>query len=118
MDLSTSFKGKYQVVKELASITRFNASPLEAWRGAFRECVKLASDCISNQKPNETKERLEIWCQKGAEKDFGKYVLLGAKQGRSYGLKNKDNKKALSKINNFEWLNTLFEKKSTYLQVL
>lgn len=108
VDLSTSFK--YQVVPELASITRFNASPLEAWRGAFRECVKLSSECISNQKSKETEERLAVWSEKGAEKPFGKYVLLGARQGRDYGLKNKDNKEALSKINDFEWLKTHFKK--------
>ena len=113
IDLSTSFKGRYQIIEELASITKFNASALEAWRGAFRECVKLASECINNQKSEETEERLNIWCKKGAEKAFGKYILMGAKEGRDYGFKNKDNKKALSKINDFEWLNALFEQKST-----
>ena len=112
VDLSTSFKGKYQVVEELASITKFNASALDAWRGAFRECVKLASECISNQKSKETEERLTIWCEKGIEKAFGKYVLMGAKQGRDYGLKNKDNRKALSKINDFEWLKARFQQKT------
>ena len=114
VDLSTSFKGRYQVVKELASITRFNASALEAWRGAFRECVKLASECISNQKSKETKERLTLWCEKGVEKAFGKYVLMGARQGRTYGLKNKDNKKDLAKINDFEWLKVYFNKEVSH----
>jgi len=109
VDLSTSFKGKYQVVQELASITRFNVSPLEAWRGAFRECVKLASQCINNQKSKETHERLAVWCEKGEDKAFGKYVLRGAKRGRDYGLKNKNNRKALSKINDFDWLNKIFK---------
>ena len=108
VDLSTSFKGKYQVVPQLASITRFNASPLEAWRGAFRECVKLASECITNQKSKDTKERLALWCEKGSHKSFGKYVLMGAKEGKEYGLNHKNNKEQLKKINDFEWLNSRF----------
>lgn len=113
VDLSTSFEGRYQIVPELASITRFNVSPLEAWRGAFRECVKLAGECISGQKRKETKERLAVWIEKGVDKPFGRQALLGAGQGRDYGLRNKDNKKALSKINDFEWLNQLFEQKNS-----
>ena len=111
VDLSTSLKTDYKVVYETASITRFNASALEAWRGAFRECVKLASKCISNQKSKETRKRLKIWCKKGADQTFGQYVLLGANQGREYGEKNKKNPKALNKINNFKWLNHFFETK-------
>ena len=112
VDLSTSLKTNYKVVSETASVTRFNASALEAWRGAFRECVKLASECISNQKATETQERLKIWCKKGANKSFGQYVLLGANQGREYGEKNKENLKALNKINDFIWLNHFFKTKA------
>ena len=112
VDISTSLKLNYQVVPDLASITRFNVSALEAWRGAFRECVKLSSECISRQKTEETQERLKVWCEKGADKSFGKYVLLGANQGRAYGLKNKKNLKALNKINDFIWLNHFFKTKA------
>ena len=109
VDLSTSLKLNYKVVSDLASITRFNASALEAWRGAFRECVKLSSECINNQKAEETKKRLQIWCEKGANQDFGKYVLLGANQGKEYGQKHKGDLKSLHKINNFIWLNRFFK---------
>ena len=108
VDLSTSLKGGYQVVDKLASITWFNASALEAWRGAFRECAKLASGSVKGQKWNETKKRLSIWCEKGGEKAFGKYALLGAEQGKAYGEANKNNKKALYRINDFDWLNDVF----------
>ena len=111
VDISTSLKINYRVVSNLASITRFNVSALEAWRGAFRECVKLSSECISNQKAEETKERLNTWCEKGADQAFGKYVLLGANQGREYGQKNKGDLKALNKINNFVWLKQFFKTK-------
>ena len=112
VDISTSLKINYKVVSDVASITRFNSSALSAWRGAFRECVKLSSECIGNQNSKETKERLKIWCEKGADKSFGKYVLLGASQGREYGQANKGNLKALNKINDFAWLEKFFKTKA------
>ena len=112
VDLSTSLKLNYKVVPQVASITRFNSSALSAWRGAFRECVKLSSECINNQKAAETRERLKIWCEKGANQDFGKYVLLGARQGKEYGQQNQKDTKSLSKINDFVWLKQFFEAKA------
>lgn len=110
IDMSSSLKAPYYIVPQIASVTRFNVSAFEAWRGAFRECVKLASFCIPFQKDFETKKRLEIWCTKGVEKPFGSYVLLGAKQGREYGKEYKNNPGALRKINDFDWLRELFNK--------
>ena len=112
VDISTSLKLNYRIVPEAASITRFNVSALEAWRGAFRECVKLSSECINKQNLLETQKRLKIWCEKGAQKNFGKWVLLGANQGREYGQKNKGNLKALNKINDFVWLEQFFKIKA------
>ena len=112
VDLSTSLKVPYQIVPQLASLTRFNASPLEAWRGAFRECVKLSSQCIAHQKSSETERRLNIWCEKGEDQLFGSYVLLGARQGRSYGRKYKQDQGALDKINDFFWLEKFFLSKA------
>ena len=109
IDLSSSFfKTAYKIVPHLASVTHFNSSPLEAWRGAFRECVKLSSQCIFNQNISETEERLHIWCTKGENQPFGNYVLLGARQGRDYGWKYRNNHSALNKINNFLWLEKFF----------
>ena len=112
IDMSTSLKIPYKIVPQAASVTRFNASPLEACRGAFRECVKLSSRCIARQQDRETKERLEIWCEKGRNAPFGSYSILGARQGRAYGLEYRDCAKSLNKINDFEWLEQYFLKKA------
>ena len=108
MDISTSLKVSYKIVKELGSVTCFNVSPLEAFRGAFRECAKLSSHCIHNQKDEESRERLHIWRHKGKDKPFGSYVLLGALHGERYGLKYKNNREQLAKINNFDWIRAYF----------
>ncbi len=108
VDLSSSLKAPYKIVPQIASLTCFNASPLDAWRGAFRECAKLSSQCIPHQKPLETEERLKIWCERGKEKPFGPYAILGARQGRDYGRQHKQNQRALNKINDFFWLENFF----------
>ena len=113
IDVSTSLNIPYKIVTERASITRFNASPLEAWRGAFRECVKLSSLCISRQKDKETRERLEVWCEKRGDAPFGSWSVLGARQGRAYGLKYRNCSKSLGKINDFQWLESYFLKNVT-----
>ena len=112
VDVSSSLKAPYYIVSKTASVTCFNGSPFEAWRGAFRECVKLSSRCIAFQKNFETKERLETWCTKGVDKPYGSYVLLGAKQGKEYGEAYRGNPMALRKINDFDWLKYRFKSKT------
>ena len=109
-DMSTSLKIPYRIVEELGSVTRFNVSPLEAFRGAFRECVKLSSHCIHNQKDRESRKRLHIWRHEGKDKPFGSYVLLGALHGENYGRKYRSNKKKLKRINDFQWIKDYFMK--------
>jgi len=110
IDVSTSLPIPYKIVPQLASITHFNSSPLEAWRGAFRECVKLSSQSIRGQNSLETKHRLNTWCEIGKGQKWASYVLLGAKQGRDYGSRYKNDSKALNQINNFDWLEDFFIK--------
>lgn len=107
-DISTSLKAPYKIVSEIASITRFNVSPLEAFRGAFRECVKLSSACIPNQNTLESQKRLRAWRTAKKDQPFGDYISLGASLGESYGLKYKNNKKMLQKINDFHWVSRYF----------
>lgn len=109
-DFTTSLNNGLVIVNELSNETRFNTSEFEAWKSAFRECVKLSSKVIDRQKDDETLERLDIWCSKGVDKPFGRYCIDGAKAGREFGLKNKDNVEELSRINDFNWLNTMFNK--------
>ena len=47
-DFTTSFNG-LKVIPQTIAETRFNSSPFEAWKSAFRECVKLAETLRCNQ---------------------------------------------------------------------
>ena len=106
-DMTTSISSKFVAVKCVSNITSFNTDPFNTWKSAFRECVKLSSRVIDRQKDNETNARLVAWCTK-ATGDFAEYAMLGAKSGAAYGARNKINKEALSKINDFDWLEERF----------
>ena len=106
VDLATSTTRNYQIIDQIASETHFFYTPEEAWRGAFRECAKLASQKIRGQKSKETKMRLEKWCQLADNnKPNWEWVLKGANQGREFGLNFSEE---ITSINDYHWLHTKF----------
>lgn len=109
VDITTSLINKIKVIPTVASINRFASSPWNAWRSAFRECVKLSSGIISRSIAKENEERLRAWTTKGLDKHFGEYVIPGALSGAKYGKENKGNKDALVKINDWNWLYERFK---------
>lgn len=108
-DMTTSISSKFMPVKSISNITDFNTDPYNAWKGAFRECVKLSSKVIDRQKDDETNRRLDIWCTVGHDRPYGKYAIAGAIAGREYGQQHKNDIDSLKKINDFDWLRTLYE---------
>jgi hypothetical protein len=103
VDMTSSANRNYQIVNVVASETRFNTSPFDAWRSAFREACKLASGAIANQSP-ETAQRLDAWCSHGLCEPFGSWTLDGAREGREYGRLHAGNTEALALINDFTWV--------------
>jgi hypothetical protein len=103
-DMTTSISPLFKTIDKVSNITKFNTDPFNSWKSAFRECVKLASKTIDRQDSNETAIRLSRWCTVGTDVD----AITGAIAGREYGLRYKDDSVALSKINDFEWLEEQF----------
>lgn len=108
VDMTTSISEKIKVIEKVSNITAFNTDPFNTWKSAFRECVKLASNSIYNA-DSKTEERLHAWCLKGIDRPYGYYAIKGAQSGKIYGYKNKNNKEALKKINDFDWLKKVFQ---------
>lgn len=109
-DITTSISAHFMPMPEISNKTEFNTDAFSAWRSAFRECAKLASKVIDRQKDSETEKRLETWCNVGTNARFGIETITGAKAGREYGEKNKDNSQALLKINDFDFLTEVYAK--------
>lgn len=107
-DMTTSISPRFKSMDEISNITEFNTDPLSTWRSAFRECVKLSSKIIPGQLDDETTKRLKSWLYQGGEKKFGEYSKSGASAGKWYGETYKDDTTALSKINDYSWLEIQF----------
>jgi hypothetical protein len=107
-DMTTSISSLFKAIDEVSNVTAFNTDPFNTWKSAFRECVKLSSKVIDRQDDSETNTRLKVWCTVGIEQPYGEYALAGASAGKIYGDENKGNIEALSKINDFEWLEKKF----------
>jgi len=105
LDFTTSVvdTGMLKIHEDVASISMFNASPFEAWKAAFRECVKL-----SLHDTDENKERLDSWVNATRCVSYSDYAILGARAGEAYGRGNKNDQEALNHINDFEWLREHF----------
>ncbi len=111
-DVATTIAPKYIPVMKLASTTCFNATPLESWRGAFRECAKLTQNLNKNANDNQSRERLSVWLSQGRHSTHGDWCLLGAQQGSQFATEALANGKDLNSINDFGWLNDKFLKSS------
>ncbi len=108
VDFTTSVSKSLKVMEEVSNITKFNTDPFSAWRSGFRECAKLASKIIHNQNNAETEKRLDVWCNVGEETEFGDFAVMGAREGREFGLKFANQPDMLGLINDFEWLEKRF----------
>lgn len=113
VDVATTVAPSYKPIQIEASTTRFNASPLESWRGAFRECAKLTQTLHQNTNDSQTHARLQVWLTQGAQKDFGSWCLLGAQQGHEWAQKMINEGRDLSLINDFSQLEEKFHKITT-----
>jgi hypothetical protein len=108
----------HKQILQVASISRFNASPFYSWRAGFRECAQLASEHSKKIKKRTRIYLLNIWCNKGAERQFGRWCINGSRAGRRYGMENIDNEEAIKLMNDFDWLREYFyyELKEGYLK--
>lgn len=108
-DMSSSLSNTgYKIVNVVSNITAFNTDPFNTWRSAFRECAKLSSKVIDNQKDEETEHRLNTWCNVGIDKPNGIWALKGAKAGRLFGKQYQSYPDKLLYINDMDWMKTKF----------
>lgn len=108
-DMTTSISNHFKAVQEVSNVTLFNTDPFNTWRSAFRECAKLAGKVIDRQKNDETDYRLDVWCTVGKEKSYGKYALEGAMSGKLYGTQWGQNSLQMKKINDFDYLKSVYD---------
>jgi hypothetical protein len=81
---------RYWQINDIASDVHFNQSPFHAFRGGYREGVKLSlvkdqkladwkTACEKMYPPNLS--RLKVWASIGTDVQFGDWAILGARWG-------------------------------------
>lgn len=100
---------EFTTVDETASINRFNQSPMHAWRGAFRECARLAGGVLKRHSDDERARRLQLWTTEGADMPHGNWCLLGARQGVEFGRMHHGRSHELALLNDYDALADLFQ---------
>ena len=109
VDVTTSIGNKIKLFDQVSNINDFATSPFSAWRAGFREAVKLSSAVINRQDTEESRTRLEIWCNVNVNHPYGDYVVSGAKVGKMFGTKNQHDQDQLALINDYKWLEERFD---------
>ena len=108
VDMTTSISRLFKPMPEISNITAFNTDPFNTWKSAVRECVKLSSNAIARSDDGESLSRLAVWCSMGEDRPYGPFAIAGALAGKRYGEKNASDTEALRKINDFGFLQNLF----------
>jgi len=94
---------KTATIPRVVSEAHFATSPLEAWRTAFREAVKLTVQYSTDA---------HLWLQRWtsfAEGENAEWVLRGAREGQEYAEQYKKDMTALRNTVDWNWLKTRFE---------
>lgn len=109
VDMTTTIGAPFVPKFQVSNVTAFNTDPFNTWKSAFRECTKLASSIIPNGDNTDNEYRLKVWCERGTKRPFGEYAILGAQQGRDFGIRYRDKPATLGRINDFAWLREIFD---------
>jgi hypothetical protein len=104
VDYTLSFK--HEVVPIVSAIAKFNTTPYQTWRTAFREGAKLAQ-FSSQSKDLETEYRLRTWT-KSAKGDYAEWCTRGARDGVEFYRANVDDSDALQQAFLWTWLREHF----------
>jgi hypothetical protein len=113
LDFTTTLTKDIKVIPEIAGITRFNSDPFRAYRGAFRESVKLYRTQHNETLPKaireEAKDRLQGWIDPLKNAEFREFVAAGARAGIAEAKRRTDLTDLLF-INDHDLQNELFHK--------
>jgi hypothetical protein len=114
VDVLAGVPGRVEFHRVVAGYTRFNQSPLHAWRAGFRECAMLSRGCEYGTLPGTAAERVATWLR-GGQGDFAEWTTRGAHDGLAFSreLDGKDLAR-WDRLNDPAWLECRFTE--TYRQ--
>lgn len=112
-DFSLNATPNKKTIEKNFSISKYNQSPFDAWKTAFRHCVKLTSILLANR-PNAKNidHYLKIWSESNhSVAENSQWAYNGYVDALEYTATHKGNKSELLKINDYDWLSNMFNEK-------
>ena len=98
-------------IDKSVTITKYNSSPYDAWKTAFRHCVKLTSEIIEDRPlATNISNHLAHW-ESCKELDNGTNNASWCHKGYLDATEFVNNSKNISFINDYKWLRTYFKEK-------
>jgi hypothetical protein len=125
IDFTTGVGLETRIMEQVSNVTKFNYNEFYTWRAAFREVVKLSSGVILDTLRErftpeqietikaEGEQRIQAWLTQGEDQPFGTWAILGAEQAIAFSKKYNNDHRALSYINDIEWLKNEFTRQYT-----
>jgi hypothetical protein len=110
-DFSLNATKEKIVLDRVFSITRYNSSPFDAWKTAFRHCVKLMSVILRSRPDAKGIDTyINQWKEsKNSIEQNSEWCYLGYLDAEAYVSKYDNNMFELNKINDYLWLESFFE---------
>lgn len=108
-DFSLNATANKVVLDRTFSITRYNHTPYDAWKTAFRHCVKLMSIIFRNRPGANLETYITQWesCEFSEEKNAG-WAWEGFKDAKAFVDQFDGDFEQLNNINNYVWLQNYF----------
>lgn len=105
IDYTMSFPN--ETIPIVSAWGRFNTSPYQTWRTAFRETAKLC--LFDQQRPSvENSYRLNVWLTH-AHGDHAEWALRGAQDGKEFFESCNGNEEHMKSMFSWQWLHERFE---------
>ena len=107
--LDFTLSAPHAVIPELSCVARYDTSPYDTWRTAFREALKLQVSYHDNY-TIETEYRLHKWKTVG-NGQYGEWSIRGAEDAVKYYEDSKGDPAKLKFSYEWDWLNNYFQQK-------
>lgn len=95
---------------ECLSISQYNSTPFDAWRAAFRHCVKLLSIILADRSADNREMYLNRWRNcRTAYMENARWAYQGYLDAVIYADRHYSDMTELNKINDYDWLEGHFK---------
>lgn len=114
VDVLAALPGRTEFIRQVAGRTRFNQSPLHAWRAGFRECAMLTRGCEYGTARPDAHARVRAWTSSG-DGPYAEHARGGAAAGVAFARQAGADPARFEVLNDPAWLAARFAEHTSEL---